>query len=355
MLRNAIIAICVAGLCVSPAVAAGPQDADVAALARRLEQLELENSALKKRFDALERTNTSLRKQLGAAGASQKASPGNNASVRVTNALGAPQNANLASAPAAAPPALEATGPRWSGVYLGGSFGGAFTKSSISSAENFREIVPTNTPPFQVFGQSTLATSSQSGGRGALLDAYVGANTVFNGFFLAGVQFEGTLSDVSFNSTGTRTVAVSNAAGLTGQVAVISSWQPQVHARWMTSALVRAGVLVQPETLLYAIGGWTGAQFEYGMLTDNLFLETGQTFWASGATLGGGLEHKFGQNWSLRAEYRYTRFRERDVNNSFSAVDTNPSFTETNMIHSTFRNSMQVGRMGAAYLLPPIW
>ena len=57
----------------------------------------------------------------------------------------------------------------------------------------------------------------------------------------------------------------------------------------MTSALLRAGALLDPATLLYAIGGWTGAQFDYQNLTNNNFFEPNETFWANGLSVGGGL------------------------------------------------------------------
>lgn len=70
----------------------------------------------------------------------------------------------------------------------------------------------------------------------------------------------------------------------------------------MASALARVGFLADPDTLLYAIGGWTGAQFEYNDLTDNPFFEPNETFWANGGSVGAGIERKWGQSWSLRAE-----------------------------------------------------
>jgi opacity protein-like surface antigen len=67
----------------------------------------------------------------------------------------------------------------------------------------------------------------------------------------------------------------------------------------------RAGILVQPDLLVYALVGfsWSNASFQvfppYG---------PGASGSVSGPTIGGGIEKRFATNWSLRAEYRYTDF-----------------------------------------------
>lgn len=66
----------------------------------------------------------------------------------------------------------------------------------------------------------------------------------------------------------------------------------------MASALLRAGVLVTDQTLIYGIGGWTLAQFEARNVTDNAFFQPEESFLASGWTAGAGIERKLGTNWS---------------------------------------------------------
>ena len=43
----------------------------------------------------------------------------------------------------------------------------------------------------------------------------------------------------------------------------------------------------------------------------------GDRFCARGLSVGGGLERKIDQNWSIRGEYRYPRFQDVDVSNNF--------------------------------------
>jgi opacity protein-like surface antigen len=109
------------------------------------------------------------------------------------------------------------------------------------------------------------------------------------------------------------------------------------------SALARVGGLMDPSTLVYAIGGLTVAQFDYQNLTDNLFYQPGDRFWASGLSVGGGLERKIDQNWSVRAEYRYTHFRDVNVSNNFfwpSSSSGAVNLTQANAIQTRFENQM---------------
>ena len=123
----------------------------------------------------------------------------------------------------------------------------------------------------------------------------------------------------------------------------------------MVSALARAGWLVDPTTMLYALAGYTGAQFSYENLTDNSFFELKDQFWANGVTVGGGLEEKLAQNWSVRFEYRYTDFMASNVSNDFRFTSNFPDAV-TNTIHTRFAEDMQTASIGISYLfrLPSI-
>lgn len=115
----------------------------------------------------------------------------------------------------------------------------------------------------------------------------------------------------------------------------------------MVSGLARVGVLVDPSAFIYAIAGLTIAHFDYQNLTNNTFFQPGERFWALGANVGGGIERKIDQNWSVRAEYRFTQFRHADVSNNFLFA-TNES-SQSNVIQTRFENQMHVGRLGFSY------
>ena len=135
------------------------------------------------------------------------------------------------------------------------------------------------------------------------------------------VNLEATVSDLNFNSAGTRTYTYFNGSGPTGQTAV-SDFRPQVSSNWMASALLRAGFLVDDKTLIYGIGGLTLAQFQGRNLADNSFYQLDETFMASGWTAGAGIERKLDSHWSVRGEYRYTNFGNHSSNGQFNFAST---------------------------------
>ena len=243
-----------------------------------------------------------------------------------------PSDASITTVGTAPPPNAYS----WSGAYWGASFGGGLTEGRVASRETFTAS-SNNPPPSNLLGVSSVAESGPSRGIGAVADLFVGISTTF-GPFVAGIQLEGTLAELSFGSSGTRSYTYFDANGPTGQTA-LGPFRPHVHSRWMVSALARAGWLVDPRTLLYGLAGWTGAQFDYQNLTDNLFFQPGERFWANGITMGVGLEKRLDANWALRGEYRYTHFPEATVNNGFVWSNAGSPFliTQSNAIQSRFR------------------
>ncbi|MCA6111211.1 outer membrane protein [Bradyrhizobium cenepequi] len=122
----------------------------------------------------------------------------------------------------------------------------------------------------------------------------------------------------------------------------------------MTSALLRAGALLDDRTLIYGIGGWTGAEFEARNVTDNPFYQPVESFWVNGWTAGGGIERKLDSNWSVRAEYRYTDFGTSRTSDHFSFTGAPPQVTQTSDRQTQYSQSMQSGRIGFAYAFNPL-
>jgi outer membrane immunogenic protein len=76
----------------------------------------------------------------------------------------------------------------------------------------------------------------------------------------------------------------------------------------------RAGILVNPSTLLYGLIGYTQARTSSLVLSATGFPSA--SFGVpdlSGWTVGGGLETQLGQGWAVRGEYRYTQYEEETV------------------------------------------
>ncbi|GLH78312.1 hypothetical protein SSBR45G_32210 [Bradyrhizobium sp. SSBR45G] len=166
-----------------------------------------------------------------------------------------------------------------------------------------------------------------------------------------GAQLEATMADLDSGNAGSRSYAYFNSGGPTGMGAR-GDFRPQITTRWMTSALLRAGVLVDPQTLLYGLGGWTFAKLDARNLTDNAFFQPNETVWVNGPMAGLGLERKLGAHWSFRTEYRYTKFNAARTQDQTSFV---ANFGSQQYWRATqYDLSMQSARIGFAYLIDPL-
>lgn len=232
--------------------------------------------------------------------------------------------------------------PSWTGAFWGASAGGAATSARTNSVER-----ATNGP----FGFNASDLSGPSSNGGGFIDLFAGGDLQVSRLVLGG-QFEATLSDLNFSSSGTRAYTYFDAVGPTGATAT-GDYRPQVSARWLASALLRAGVLLDDNTLLYGIGGWTFARFEARNVTDNPFYQPNETFWANGPTGGVGIERKLDSNWRVRAEYRYTRFDGIRTQDKYAFASGGVT-TQTYARSTQYDQSMQSGRIGFAYAFNPL-
>ena len=320
-------------------VAAEPSSADlvlqkIAALEARVAALEVKNREYKRDADEA-RTQAKL------------------ANEKLSKVGGAVPN-NVASALAyKASPTDHPVLVDWTGAYWGASAGGAVTRSSVISTERDIQAFPANPPPFTVNGFDALGNSSASAGFGGLIDLFAGWNVRISRA-VVGAQLEATAANLNFSSSGQKAYTYFVATGPTGLTAV-GDFRPQVASRWMTSVLLRAGFLLDDNTLLYGIGGWTGSQFEARNVTDNPFYQPVETFWANGWTAGAGIERKLDSSWSVRAEYRYTDFGTSKTNDRFLFTSGPPaSGTQTSDRQTHYSQSMQAGRIGFAYAFNPL-
>jgi outer membrane immunogenic protein len=163
----------------------------------------------------------------------------------------------------------------WTGFYIGGNLGGAFTNG------NFNTNLPTGTVT------SSSSTSFIGGGQ-------VGANYQFWGGVVVGAE---AMFDWLPNTKNTLTL---NAAGVPVGTATINN-------RWLTTATGKLGY-AWDRVLLYGKGGgaWVGAS-NSGITTvpggiPVAFSGPSNIF---GLTAGVGVEWAFWGNWSARAEYDY--------------------------------------------------
>ena len=266
----------------------------VKALEARVAALEDQNARYKQEAEQARAETRALRQR-------NSAEPISPADRQIRPALASQAYAMAAKAPVVSRPAsVPIVLDPWSGPYWGASFGGALTQSRVASQDTFTATSSAIAPPSSIFGYSTVANTDRSRNSGATMDAFVGVNFNLAPHVLGGVQLEGILSELDFNSEGTRAYTYFDANGPTGQTAV-GAFRPHVHSRWMVSALGRVGVLAEPTTLVYAIAGVTLAHFDYQNVADNPFYRTALGSGPSSRKCRGGIEHKIDQNWSVCA------------------------------------------------------
>ena len=218
---------------------------------------------------------------------------------------------------------LTAAAPAWGGFYAGASFGLA------SQHANKDEVDPTASTQTIVNGtfssvavNSDVFKSSLSGrDPGAMANLFLGYNYMLPNNYLVGGQIEGSVSNMRTRLTGPFSdpaqslLTVNNAGAITTQTTTsqnTGNTTGHLDNRWAMAALVRGGLVVDPKDLVYLIGGLTYGRFE--------FADADQTFGAFGGTIGAGLERKIAPSWTLKAEYRYTRFQDRTLSTDFTST-----------------------------------
>jgi len=129
----------------------------------------------------------------------------------------------------------------------------------------------------------------------------------------------------------------------------------EVKQTWDTSLRARAGYLVTPTLLLYGTGGVAWIRKEVTAVCANLFINgtngnwcVSQTGRASvsetpvGWTVGSGLEWMFAPRWTVRGEYRFSKF-----------AGTTATFfkaTPIDALRVTSTQKTHIANIGVAYL-----
>jgi outer membrane immunogenic protein len=210
-------------------------------------------------------------------------------------------SALAADMPLKAPP--QAAPWSWSGIYTGTQAGYGWGDVDNS---------------FQVLGFSETPQPSYhiSGG---VAGSHAGFNLQYGQFVLG---FEGDYEWA--NITG-------NDGGRGGAVDTTT-------LTWMGSARGRLGIAWN-QVLLYGTGGWAWAGSRYSLGAGGTNTQQNDTI--HGWTAGGGLEWMLAPSWSLRAEYRFTRF---DQDSLFFAAK-GPLNAQT----IRFQPDLNVVRVGLSY------
>jgi outer membrane immunogenic protein len=178
-----------------------------------------------------------------------------------------------APAPAPAPALVYAPPISWTGCYVGGNIGGAWSNVDLSG----------------VSGASFSATNSGFAGGGQ-----IGCDYQWNQFWVVGIR---NMLDATSLSNRTNISAVPFTGAVDGRT------------RWFDTLTARVGYLV-PSTnvLLYAQGGaaWTNTSITF---LDGSGAQLGEASNdRTGWTVGAGVEWRFAPQWSVFAEYNFMGF-----------------------------------------------
>jgi opacity protein-like surface antigen len=242
--------------------------------------------------------------------------------------------------------------PSWEGAYAGAAFGAGWMHAKSTQTSTFTDLETNTGPGFSdVFTTTGGDVASLSGsGPGAMVNLFVGYNWMLTSNFLIGGQIEGGVSNIRAKVSGAdpftrvETTVDTPPGGVAGTSVStesgIDSFTDNIDNRWLISALARAGWVVDSRNLIYALAGPTYGRFEWSTETFGMF----------GGTVGAGFERKIAPMWTLRVEYRYTKFANHTINTGFSetgsAVSTGAftgtqTFTDSGATSNTVSADMQ--------------
>jgi opacity protein-like surface antigen len=229
------------------------------------------------------------------------------------------------TAAVAAPPTPVIDG--WAGPYIGAYFTAATGGRSQETSDQF-----TFSP------RSTRAVHGDPSGNvtGSSVDLFAGRNWRF-GNFVVGGQAEATISsNINLTNTGLYQATTTDRAGNVSSVNTNTSGTSPRLA--FSAGLVgRAGFLARPDLLLYGLAGLEFGHFLFPD-SDDQFGSANRSF-VVGYTAGGGLEARYDDHWSVRAEYRFLHF---GTSRSETANDTFLTIRRDNI-------NMQTGKIGLVY------
>lgn len=177
-----------------------------------------------------------------------------------------------------------ASGPTWTGFYIGADFGAgaSFARTTAMPAA----------------GATTIVDGDAGGG--ILASIHGGVDYQFIPQALVGVMAEGTWSNMT----------ASRSAQVPGANATLST-----QADLGFALLARAGVLPTPSSLMYLTGGYAGQNFRTtgNAVAGGAAASFTNNSYFNGWTVGVGFESLLRGGWSTKIEYRYTQFESKFV------------------------------------------
>jgi outer membrane immunogenic protein len=225
--------------------------------------------------------------------------------------------------PMKAPPPAPIPYTNWQGFYVTGLVGVGRANVDVTQHGGIGKI-PWDSPSCGSYGLASCADHST---------AFVGGVEVGydwqSRYFVYGVAADWTWTGFKASRNA--------ASGLT-------AWNHSSKVEWLASFRGRMGLAVD-DTLVYFTGGLAlgqikadGSAFNSSSEVSSLSLNTTRVGWVAGL----GAEHKFNQNWSIKAEYLYYDLGKASTNFS-TTTPTTATYT------TDFNTQIHVGRVGIAY------
>ena len=213
-------------------------------------------------------------------------------------AAGAASAADLAARPYTKAPAYIEPLYNWTGFYVGGHIGGAWTNEQF-----------VNTANTTIFGDLAPGQGYRQRSSGIMGGAQIGYNWQASNYVFG---LEGTISGLDNHASFTNTVF--------GTADDVFSWRANVLA----TIVGRAGFAVQ-NNLFYVKGGYAGVNNRLSVSDTIANPATGSgsaTHWANGWTLGAGWEYGITRNWIVGVEYNYAAFQTQSYQLAGAAAGT---------------------------------
>ncbi len=215
----------------------------------------------------------------------------------------------------------------WTACYVGLNAGGVWGRMRDDWAPS-GEFIPPVVSALEANGSAIIDASGFTGG------GQVGCN------WQVGQVVSGLEADIQYTALDeSRDVSVPASFSVDPL-----NFHEEFRSKWLTTFRGRFGWLATPFVLLYATGGLAVAQVETVDSVINLadpaeFNTVSGSETRAGWTIGGGVEWKFAQHWSVRAEYLFV-----DLGHfSTTSVDSLPPVATIDHDHHLTENIARAG------------
>jgi len=215
-------------------------------------------------------------------------------------------------------PPIKIVNDEWSGPYIGLQAGYITGKATVTINEYYTtpNLTAVVNNPVVTYDPLTLEPDGFIGG------VFLGYNKKFDNNFLLGI--EGALNYTKIKDTKDLMVSGDRAGKFT------------LKQQNEAALYLRAGYVMEDKLMPYILGGVTWTKLKGGLQMYN-----NSTMWDSdnvtGWTVGAGVEYKINKKWHVRAQYRFSKYKEAKFKWE------NPPLTYTGETNKYKTHSIMVG------------